>query len=146
MDSTRGSEPAARPGVQEARGPQMPALAAYVALAEGVYYVLTGLWSLVSIRTFQMVTGPKVDTWLVKTVGVLVAVIGAVLMVAGLRRTGGPEVPLLGVGSAIGLTAIDTIYVAKRRIWPVYLLDALAELALVAAWFMAWRRGTRREE
>jgi hypothetical protein len=35
---------------------------------------MTGLWPLVSIGTFQQVTGPKTDLWLVKTVGVLIAV------------------------------------------------------------------------
>jgi hypothetical protein len=34
------------------------------------------------------------------------------------------------VASAAGLTAVDFIYVAKRRIAPVYLLDAAAELAI----------------
>jgi hypothetical protein len=43
-----------------------------LALVQGGYYVLTGLWSLVSPRTFQAVTGKKEDYWLVKTVGVLV--------------------------------------------------------------------------
>jgi hypothetical protein len=38
----------------------------------------------------------------------------------------------LALASAGGLTAIDVTYVAKRRIAPVYLLDAVAELALIA--------------
>ena len=41
-------------------------------LAQAIYYIATGVWSLVGIRSFQAVTGPKIDTWLVKTVGVLV--------------------------------------------------------------------------
>jgi hypothetical protein len=106
----------------------------FVSLAQAAYYVLTGVWPLVSIGTFQKVTGPKVDLWLVKTVGVLVAVIGGVLGVAGLRRRAVPEVALLGAASAAGLAAIDVIYVAKKRISPIYLLDALGELILIALW------------
>jgi hypothetical protein len=30
-------------------------LSRYVALAQGIYYLITGIWPLVSIRTFQMV-------------------------------------------------------------------------------------------
>ena len=30
-----------------------------VALAQAVFYALTGIWSLVGIRSFQKVTGPK---------------------------------------------------------------------------------------
>jgi hypothetical protein len=32
------------------------------------------------------------------------------------------------------LAAIDTIYVTRRRISKIYLLDAVAEVALIAAW------------
>jgi hypothetical protein len=56
-----------------------------VALIQGTYFFMTGVWPLVSIDTFQRVTGPKVDLWLVNTVGVLVAVIGAALILAGVR-------------------------------------------------------------
>ena len=110
-----------------------------VAYAQAVFYVLTGVWSLVSIRTFEAVTGPKVDRWLVKTVGVLVIVIGGVIGMAGHKRRVTPEIPALAIGSALGLTGIDVVYVAKRRISPVYLLDALAELGLVGLWALALR-------
>ena len=117
---------------------QRDRLLVYVSRAQALFYVLTGAWSLVSIRTFQMVTGPKVDTWLVKTVGVLVIVIGAVLGMAGARRQWSPEIPLLAAGSAAGLAGIDVVYVAQKRITPVYLLDALAEVMLIAMWAVAW--------
>jgi hypothetical protein len=117
---------------------QRDRLLVYVSWAQALYYVLTGVWSLVSIRTFQMVTGPKVDTWLVKTVGVLVIVIGAVLGMAAARRQWTPEIPLLATGSAAGLAGIDVVYVAQKRISPVYLLDALAEVLLIAMWAIAW--------
>jgi len=114
-------------------------LLVYISWAQALYYVLTGVWSLVSIRTFQMVTGPKTDTWLVKTVGTLIIVIGAVLGMAGSRREWSPEVPALAVGSAAGLAGIDVVYVAQKRISPIYLLDALAEVMLIVMWAVAWR-------
>jgi len=111
-----------------------------VSLAQAIYYVVTGLWGIVSINTFQKVTGPKVDIWLVKTVSLLVVSIGGVLGIAGYRRNPEPEVPALGISSAASLAAIDVIYTAKGRIRPVYLLDALAEAILIGAWAFAWRR------
>ena len=122
-------------------GTARTALLAYLAVGQGLFYALTGVWPLVSMRTFEMVTGPKTDRWLVKTVGVLVTVIGAVLTLAGLRRRTTPEVALLAAGSAAGLTGIDVIYSARGRISKVYLLDAAAEAALILAWTVAWRRG-----
>lgn len=114
-----------------------------VSLAQASYDLLTGLWPLVSIRTFQRVTGPKVDLWLVKTVAVLVLAIGGTLAVAGLRRRVTLETAVLGAGSAAALAIVDVVYVAKRRIAPIYLADALAEAALVLAW-IAGRAALRR--
>jgi hypothetical protein len=106
----------------------------FLSKGQGLYYVATGVWPLVSIRTFMKVTGPKTDIWLVKTVGVLVGVIGGAIYLAGRRRRPTREVSLLALGSAAGLTAIDIIYVAKRTIAPIYLTDAAAEIALITGW------------
>jgi len=109
-----------------------------VLFGQGLYYVITGLWSLVSIGTFQRVTGPKTDTWLVKTVGALVIAIGGALTCSAFKRRIPMEAAMLASGSAAGLTAIDTVYVTKGRISPVYLLDAAAEtigfLLLIRHW------------
>jgi len=117
---------------------------ASLAVAQGLYYAATGVWPLVSIGSFQKVTGPKTDLWLVKTVGLLVSVTGGVLMTAGRKRHMAPEIPLLAAGSAAGLAAIDITYVAKKRISPIYLLDALAEVALVFGWTIGRRRAGKK--
>ena len=111
-----------------------------IALVQGVFYLATGIWPLIDIDSFQAVTGPKMDLWLVRTVGVLVAVIGAVLVTAARRQRLGAEIMLLAVGSALGLAAIDIIYVLSGTISPIYLADAVAEIGLVAAWILG-RRG-----
>ena len=116
-----------------------------LALVQGIYYAVTGIWPILSMRTFLAVTGPKTDLWLVKTVGVLVAVIGVVLARAGRRQRVTPEIRLLAVGSAAGLAGIDVFYVLRRRISPVYLLDATLELALISAWTMAEPLRNRRD-
>ncbi len=87
-----------------------------------------------------MITGPKRDVWLVKTVGILVAVVGGVLAMAGLRRRVSGEVALLGAGSAAALAGIDIVYASKGRISRVYLADAAAEIALVTLWAVLWKR------
>jgi hypothetical protein len=114
-----------------------------VLIVQGAYYLATGIWPLISMRTFESVTGPKVDKWLVNTVGVLVGVIGAVLIAGANRRAANPEAQLLAAGSAAGLAAIDVTYVMKRRIAPVYLLDALGEVALLI--MLGWARHKRRK-
>ena len=90
----------------------------------------------ISIHTFQQVTGPKTDLWLVKTIGVLIAVIGAALCLAGMRGDMPPPVVLLAVASAAGLAAVDVTYASQRVISPMYLMDALVEFVLIGWWLM----------
>ena len=96
---------------------------------QALYYLASGVWPILSIRTFEAVTGPKREDWLVRTVGALVSVIGLVAL-----RHRGPAVRDLSVGSALALGAVDVVGVASGRLRPVYLLDALAEAGFVAAW------------
>jgi hypothetical protein len=114
---------------------------ASIALVQGVFYVATGVWALVDLDSFMAVTGPKVDHWLVKTVGVLVTVIGAVLLLAARSRRVTAEIVLLAVGSALSLAAVDVVYVSAGRISSIYLLDAAAEVGLAAAWAVVRRSG-----
>jgi hypothetical protein len=116
-----------------------------LARVQSAYFVTTGVWPLVSPRTFQLITGPKKDFWLVNTAGVLITVIGVTIGLAARRQRVTPEIRLLAIGSALGLTAIDVIYVARRRIAPVYLLDAIVELLMVARWLALGRSPSERQ-
>ena len=115
---------------------KLKGLTELTALGQGVYYALTGIWAILDIRSFQKITGPKTDIWLVKTVGALVVAIGAALGMAGLRRNETPEIAVLGAGSAAALGAIDVVYVARKRISPIYLLDAVAEAGIIVMWVL----------
>jgi hypothetical protein len=111
-----------------------------IAAAQGTYFAATGIWSLVDADSFQRVTGPKHDVWLVKTVGALVTVIGAVLCGAAGRHRVVPEAAMLGVGCSVALGLVDVVYVGRGRIAPVYLLDAAAEAVIAGAWCAALAR------
>ncbi len=101
--------------------------------AQGFFYVTTGLWPIVHLRSFEAVTGRKRDKWLVKTVGLLITCIGAALLASSRSRVSKPLV-LLGASTPAALAGIDIVYRAKRTIPTVYLLDAAVELGLAAAW------------
>ncbi len=96
---------------------------------QGVYYVATGVWPLVHMRSFEAITGPKRDGWLVKTVGLLIAVAGSAILTD--VPPAGRSTRVIAAGSAAALAAVDVWYVARGRIRSVYLLDAAAELALL---------------
>jgi hypothetical protein len=96
------------------------------------YYVVTGAWPLLSMRSFEAVTGPKREHWLVNTVALLAIANGVTLAVGARRARISRETQVLALGSALAFSAIDVIYVLRRCIRPVYLGDAAVELALAA--------------
>lgn len=142
-------------GPDRALDPLPTTLFAVMLWAQGLYYLLTAVWPIVHIDSFLAVTGPKTDHettalgdhWLLTTVAVLIAAVGLTLLFAAWRRRFTPEVVFLAVAAAVGLTGIDVVYVARGAIPPVYLLDAVAEVLLLAGWAVtglaartAWRR------
>ena len=111
---------------------------------QAVYYAVTGLWPIVSMETFELVTGPKTDDWLVHMVGLLAASIGLALWTGARTAPRPPDaVVLLAVASAASFAAIDLVYALDGIISAVYLLDAAAEVGLLALLLVAWRRARR---
>jgi drug/metabolite transporter (DMT)-like permease len=110
-------------------------------MSQGLFYALTGFWPLISRRTFEKVTGPKHDFWLVNTVGVVIGTIGLMLISAGYNGRVTPEIRGLAAGTAAGLTGIDLYYVKKKRIPRIYLLDALGEISLILGWIFLQKKG-----
>lgn len=109
-----------------------------IGLIQGAYYAVTGIWPVVHYRSFAAVTGPKRDVWLVRTVGLVVLGIGIAVGLAGWRGHVTLEIAILAIYSAAALAAVDIIYVLRRVIPPVYLLDGCAELVLIGAWAAAY--------
>jgi hypothetical protein len=113
----------------------------FLATAQGLYYMVTGVWPVLHIDSFLAVTGAKTDLWLVKTVGLLIAVIGAAIFrgettAHALSRDRSSWPP----GSA-GCWAPSTWCIALWGvISKIYLLDAVPEAVLVAGWSIVWRR------
>lgn len=118
----------------------------HLSLIQGVFFITTGLWPMISMRTFETVTGPKVDDWLVKTVGLLIAVSGVELVRSGLRSNTPKKAAVLGVGDSLTLGAISLIYSLKGRISKVYLLDTLIEFSFAALWSFNLKRRLHEEK
>jgi hypothetical protein len=95
------------------------------------YYIATGVWPLLNRRSFEAVTGPKADWWLVQMVGLLAATIGTALAVGARGERPAPEVRTLALLSALSFAGIDTVYALGGRISKIYLGDAVVELLLV---------------
>ena len=92
-------------------------------LALSAYYVVFGLWPFVHRRSFTAIAGPKPDVFRLEAAGALFAAVGAGLAV---RSRPVPEVVL------VPLAAVAVEVRHRRRIRPVYLVDAALQLTLSA--------------
>ena len=111
-----------------------------LALLQGTFYFLTGIWPILHIDSFMAVTGPKYDIWLVKTVGMLIVAVSLALLTAGIKDQVNQSIIILAAGAALGFILIDVIYVSLDVIAPVYLLDAVAEGVLLFLWGVLYFR------
>jgi hypothetical protein len=114
-----------------------------VASVQGTVYLTTGAWPVLHLRSFEAITGPKVDGWLVKTVGGLLVAVGIGELMAARRDTVSDEVAAIGAGAAMTLGSVAGIYAVRGRVRKVYLLDTAMEAAFVIAWAVATRRARR---
>lgn len=96
------------------------------------YYVLTGASPLLSRRTFEAVTGPKRDWWLVQMVGLLAITNGFAIFIGAKRECVARETVTLSVLSALSFMTIDVVYALSGRISKIYLGDAVVEAVLIA--------------
>ena len=104
------------------------------AMVQGWYYVATGAWALVSMGTFELVTGRKREHWLVRTVALLLVVIGGALVSGQRARRVTRELAVVGAGTPVSLAAIDIGYVLRGVLRPIYLGDALLDVAFALRW------------
>jgi hypothetical protein len=115
-----------------------------VAAAQAAYYVPTSVWAIVHRPSFEAVTGPKADYWLVRTLSFVLISIGGGLALAARREEVSTAVVAIAAGTAASLTGVDVYYVAKGRIRWTYLLDAVPETVLLAGWWRARAATGRR--
>ena len=107
-----------------------------LALAQGAYYAVFGAWPLFQLRSFEKVTGPKLEGWLTKGVGACWLNVGIHLIEAG--RHGGRvrrDVRGLAMRMAATFAFFDFHYAGlRRRISPVYLINGFIQLGFLTLW------------
>jgi hypothetical protein len=96
---------------------------------QGIYYLVTGLWPVIDIHSFMLVTGYKTDVWLVHMVGLLSCGIGITLLYSRKRDLHVARVLALCTAAAFAL--IDIRYVLSGTLLMIYLADAAIELLFI---------------
>jgi hypothetical protein len=106
----------------------------FVTFFQGIYYLVTGLWPILHINSFMMVTGYKTEQWLVKMVGALTVSISLLLITIALRRKMAIEDIILILSACISYAAIDIAYSLTGTISIIYLADAFIEILILIFW------------
>jgi len=114
----------------------LPATPRALAGLHAAYLIATGVWPLVHRRSFEAVTGPKPEFWLVRVVGGLAAACGVTLGTAVVRNSRPPEVQVLACAQGLAFAAADMYAAATRS--TVYLGDVAFQAACLPAWFASW--------
>lgn len=99
-------------------------------LVQAGYYLIAGTWPIVHVRSFEAITGPKPDRFVVESAGMLFAASGMALAAAALMgRDRSSQVLSVTVPTVSAVMA----YRHRPSIRPTYHADAVAQ-ALLAVW------------
>jgi hypothetical protein len=106
----------------------------WLLIVQSSYIMITAVWPIVDIESFIMVTGPKTDIWLVKTVGALLIPVALCLAVFLLPGTEPTAALVLGAGTAISFITVDFYYALNDVISDIYMADGVLQIAFLVAW------------
>lgn len=109
--------------------------------AQSIYYAVTGAWPVAHMRSFEAVTGPKTDDWLVHMVGLLT--VGIAVAIWPRAQADAKRARALAIWAAASFLVIDVVYTALGVISPIYLMDAAGELGLILGHIVLRRRTSR---
>lgn len=108
---------------------------------QGLYYVVTGLWPFLHLRSFLWVVGPKLDRFQLGVTAALIVAIGASLLAAAVRSRPSGSAAVLSIGAAVAFIAVDLRFRAILRApyWVDFVVEAGFALAcalvyVTAAW------------
>jgi hypothetical protein len=112
-------------------------------LIQAIYTLVTAIWPILHIESFMIITGPKTDIWLVKTVSVLLIALSVSWLLALRYRWDHRPVLASLFASSTGLVIVELWYVAMNEISMVYLLDAGLQVVFLITWLFVLKQMDR---
>jgi hypothetical protein len=113
-------------------------------LAHGAYLLVGGLWPLLHMTSFEEVTGPKEEDWLVRSVAGMLVVTGVVLLAQVRKQRVEVSAVAVAMGASLTLGAVGIITAAEGVIDPIYIGDGTVHIVFVALWCGAIVNGAVR--
>jgi hypothetical protein len=107
--------------------------------AAGAYLLIGFAWPMFGSKSFQKVTGRKEDMWLMSGISMQLAIAGTAIAGAAATDRITPEIAGLAIGTSASLAGLSIVNVARQRVGPVYLIDAIGHLTIAGGWLASLR-------
>lgn len=101
----------------------------YVIGLQGMYYLLTGIWPLIHLSSFEIVVGYKPDKFQFFTTTLLISLI-AIALLASIKKEKTRSIRILSLGSPLVFLMVE-LWFGKDGIRPVFILDACIQVCLL---------------
>ncbi len=112
----------------------------WVMLAQGAYYVITGLWPLVHFPSFAEVVGQQINPFQAQAFGAVIIVVGAALIEAARREPPGAYPTMLGTAVASAIAIVSLFWLPRSATSSGLWLDFIVEVAIAAALILLYPR------
>jgi hypothetical protein len=111
-----------------------------VLLAQGVYYVLTGLWPLVDFHSFARFVALDVIPFQAQAFAAVIIVIGASLIEAARREPPSAYPTMLGAAVAGAIAIVSLFWLPRMGVTSGLWIDFAIEVAIAAALVLLYPR------
>ena len=112
-----------------------------LAFAQGTYVLVGALWPLLSMASFEEVTGNKRDEWLVRSVAGILLVLGSLLVHdAFFHRHIARTLRIMASGISLVLGVVALFSSLSGRVSWLYLPDGVIHIAFAVGWILLARR------
>jgi predicted outer membrane lipoprotein len=112
----------------------------WIVIAQGAYYMLSGLWPLVHFSSFAQIVALRINPFQAQSFGALLIVIGASLLEASRRQPPGAFPTLLGVAVAAAIAVINLVWLPRLAVRSGLWIDVLIEVAIASALILLYPR------
>ena len=85
----------------------------YVLFFQGFYYLVTGLWSIISIESFSSFTKYQGDYFLKHTNGILFFTLGILFIYSVFKQELIKQIPFFAFLTALGVMVVEVYYLPK---------------------------------
>lgn len=123
----------------------MRALLQKILSIQGVYFLIVGMWPIVSINSFMSFAGPKTDIWLVRTFGAMLACEGFCFIITAMLRHMSFPMLILAFLNSVLLLFVDMHYHLDNVLGESYLVDASIEFLFIVWWVVIFIKLSRSD-